>query len=469
MHAHFYQPSREDPLTGVIPDETGSEPYANWNERVNDRCYKPNAGIGNFEKISFNIGPTLVRWMEDHSYSTLEKIAASDYRNCADHGIGNAMAQPYHHTILPLASREDKELQVAWGIADFRHTFGHAPQGMWLPETAVDLESLSVLAEAGIRFTILAPWQAQSGDLDTTQPCRIELPGGRDIVVFFYNDALSSNISFNPESTVDAERFIADHLRHRYQSEEADQIILVASDGELYGHHQPFRDKFLAYLLDGALAREDIRTTTPGLWLQDHPVTQTVQIRENTSWSCMHGVSRWKDVCGCTPNGEWKRGLRDFLDRTAAEVDSAFERTVREWLKDPRQAKVDYIQVVLGEEPYRQWESGQVVKKFAMANSAVLQQLMQAQWERQRMFTSCGWFFEDLDRIEPRNNLKYAAQAVALTETAAGVDIANQVLPLLKDVRSWKNGIHAADLFSEWVGQFKAMAQGDLKTADYLK
>lgn len=223
VHGHFYQPSREDPLTGLIPDESGSEPYPNWNERVNDRCYRPNAEIGNFTRISFNIGPTLVRWMEGHAVETLQKIVTSDNQNYSKFGVGNAMAQSYHHTILPWASRHDKQLQVRWGIADFIHTYGHSPKGMWLPETAVDMETLSILADQGIEFTLLAPWQAKSDHLDSTHPYFVRLPEGKKIAVFFYNDALSSNISFNPESTDNAEHFISSHLLDRYFS--VDRVI----------------------------------------------------------------------------------------------------------------------------------------------------------------------------------------------------------------------------------------------------
>jgi alpha-amylase/alpha-mannosidase (GH57 family) len=439
----------------LIPDESGSEPFHNWNERVNDRCYRPNAEIGNFSKISFNIGPTLVRWMEAYSIPTLENIVAADKRNVKENGVGNAMAQPYHHTILPLASKRDKEIQIRWGIADFNHTYGRAPQGMWLPEAAVDMETLSVLAQEGIQFTVLSPVSAAE-DFDRNQPYRVELPGGKSIVVFFYNDQLSSNVSFNPEATSNAERFASDFLSANYTGEEQDQLVLVATDGELYGHHQPFREKFLAYLLDGVLLNANIRTTYPALWLREHEVKSTINIRENTSWSCAHGVTRWRDVCDCTPAGEWKKGLRETLNHAALLVDEVYLKAAGEWLKDPDQAREEIIHFVLGEEKFEDWTSRNVKSNFSYTNALALRKLMQAQFERQRMFTSCGWFFEHFDRIEPRNNLKYTAQAITLTESATGLRIMENLLPDLKKISSQINGTSAENFFSTLVDQFRA-------------
>ena len=456
VHGHFYQPSREDPLTGLIPDESGSEPYANWNERVNDRCYRPNAEAGNFSKISFNIGPTLVRWMEGYAPGTVSMIAASEQASYERYVVGNAMAQPYHHTILPLASRRDKELQVRWGIAEFKHTFGHAPEGMWLPEAAVNLETLSVLANEGIRFTILAPGSAESDGLDTNQPYRVQIPDGKSIVVFFYNGALGTSISFNPAATENADRFISEHVVGQYTDSQNDQLVLVATDGELYGHHQPFREKFLAYLLDGALHNQGIETITPGRWLKEHTVTSEIRIKENTSWSCFHGVQRWADVCGCTPGGTWKKGLRDFLDETAVVLDGVYEHTAAEWLKDPWQAREDLIHFVLHEESYEDWEARSVRKGFSYKKALPLRKLMQAQFERQRMFTSCGWFFEQFDRIEPRNNLKYAAHALTLTEAACGINLCAELIPLLDSIPDQINQTSAGSFFAALVDQFRA-------------
>ena len=213
IHGHFYQPPREDPLTGAIPNEFGAAPFGNWNERIHAECYRPNAELGNFERISFNVGPTLSSWMAGYDRSTYGAIVEQDRATVREFGVGNAIAQAYNHTILPLQSREDKVTQVAWGIADFEHHFGRKPQGLWLAETAVNTETLVVLADAGIEFTILAPWQADAPDVDTTEPYRVSLPGGRSITAFFYDRDLSGRVSFDPVMTSNADAFALHDLR----------------------------------------------------------------------------------------------------------------------------------------------------------------------------------------------------------------------------------------------------------------
>src|SRR6266511_270860 len=207
IHGHFYQPPREDPLIGAIPHEAGAEPYRNWNERSHAEFYRPNAVRGNFARISFNIGPTLFCWMESYDPATYRLIVEQDGANVRRHGVGSAIAQCYNHTIMPLATRADKETQIAWGIADFTHRFRRRPQGMWLPETAVDAETLAIMADFGIEFTILAPWQAEADALDTTEPYRVNLPGGRSIAAFFYHQGLSGRVCFDSAMTTNADTF----------------------------------------------------------------------------------------------------------------------------------------------------------------------------------------------------------------------------------------------------------------------
>ncbi len=217
IHGHFYQPPRENPITGQIPVEPGAAPYLNWNEKIDAQCYRPNAQLGNFEQISFNIGPTLMDWLGSHDPSTLASIIEQDQLNVRQYGVGNAMAQSYNHTILPLSSRRDKITQVLWGMADFEYRFGHRPQGLWLPETAVDDETLEVLAECGIEFTILAPWQTGAHNLDSKHPYWVRLKDGKKIAVFFYNQDLSTRISFDPGATENADRFLLEGLLPRYE------------------------------------------------------------------------------------------------------------------------------------------------------------------------------------------------------------------------------------------------------------
>ena len=451
IHAHFYQPPREDPLTGRIPLESSAAPFPNWNERIHDECYRPNADLGNFERISFNIGPTLLGWMARQHPDTVRLVVEQDRANLRRFGCGNALAQAYNHTILPLGSREDKLTQVYWGIADFRHYFGRPPEGMWLPETAVDYETLEALAEMGLRYTILAPWQAAGGEVDPTEPYLARLPGGKSITVFFYHSPLSGLVSFDPDATVNADRFAMALLQPCYNPGKAsrgeDQFMLIASDGELYGHHQLLRDRFLARLVDGASSAIQLKATYPARWLQDHPPQAEIQIQENTSWSCHHGLDRWSSSCACTPQSGWKAHLWRALKSTAQEIDDLYEEAMRRLVQDPWRLRRREIHVRLHEITL---SSLLAQESNATLSSRAVQRidwLLQAQRERQRMFTSCGWFFDDLDRIEPRNNLAYAAQAVQLVRLATGVNLAPALAHRLEQAVSRRTGLNARQVF----------------------
>jgi hypothetical protein len=444
IHGHFYQPPREDPVSGLIPQEYGAKPYRNWNERIHAECYRPNAQLGNFEKISFNIGPTLNSWMRDHDPSTSALIAAQDRANIQLHGVGNAMAQAYNHTILPLATLEDKITQVEWGIADFEHQYGHKPLGMWLPETAVDLETLNVLAEHEIRFTILAPWQAESSNLDVTKPYRVALSAGKSITVFFYHQGLSSGISFNPWLTINADEFARNTLLPAFSIEKfrrgEPQLVLIASDGELYGHHQQFRDRFLAHLVNGASASLGLQKSYPALWMKRYPARDWISIREGTSWSCSHGIERWKGNCSCTPgDGRWKGYLRQALNRLAYQVDKIYSETLECEHINPWKLRNAYIHAVLGQVSVTELISQHTGRRLDDLSILRVRLLLEAQWERQRMYTSCGWYFDDFSRIEPRNNVAYAAQAVRLTAKATGINLTEQLMADLHYVMSYRS------------------------------
>lgn len=448
VHAHFYQPSREDPLTGEIPVERGAFPFANWNDRIFADCYAPNAEIGNFQKISFNLGPTLTKWMRAKEPQTLERIIAADRENTQRYGVGNAMAQPYHHTILPLASRREKSIQVAWGIADFEHTFGRKPEGMWLPETAVDLETLDVLAEKGIRFTVLAPWQAEGLLPDPFQPYLIRTSTGRSIAVFFYDSGLSSEISFDPSATINADGFVRQFVHPRLSKGEKPEMLMVASDGELYGHHQMFREKFLARLLDTSLLDEGVEPSYPGLWLSRNEIGETIRIKEKTSWSCHHGVERWRGECGCTEKGDWKAPLRRAMDQVAEMIDTAYENYVGNLLIDPWGSVEDYSRVMLDQISADAWLESQCNTPPDLEQKLHLKSLLESQVERHRMFTSCGWFFEDFDRIEPRNNVVYAAHAIWLAERVCAADLYSEAVKAFGAVVSPRTGLKGDDVFS---------------------
>lgn len=451
VHGHFYQPPREDPLTGAVGREPGAAPYRNWNERIHAECYRPNAELGNFSRISFNIGPTLLNWMEKFDPPTYHSILAQDRVNVDAYGCGNAMAQAYNHTILPLASQRDRLTQIRWGAADFQHRFGRKVMGMWLPETAASTAVLEDLATCGIKFTILAPWQAQRSSLDTSHPYRVDLPSGKSIHIFFYQQELSTRISFDPGATSNADLFlnqyICPHFPPRARVKPA-RLVLAASDGELYGHHQHFRDQFLAHLMNGALSGRDLEWIYPELWLQRYPVRQKTGIRENTSWSCHHGITRWAGECGCTPGGGWKQPFRQALDHIAELIDGYYARLITSYGIDPWALRDGYIRVILGEQSLAELASEHGGGSLGGNQLWRVDMLLQGQYQRQRMFTSCGWFFEDYDRIEPRNNTAYAAQAAWLTGLASEADLLQPALEYLAPVQSPRTGLTAGRVFN---------------------
>ncbi len=454
IHGHFYQPPREDPLTGVIPDEPGAAPYKNWNERILHECYQPNARLKNFSGISFNVGPTLLSWLQNQDLNTYQQILNQDHVNHKRYGLGNAIAQTYNHTILPLASSSDKNIQISWGIADYEYHFGHRPQGMWLPEAAVDYETLSLMSRKGIEFTVLAPWQANLDHVDTNEPYRVNLPGERSIAVFFYHGDLSTRISFEPKATEDAELFANNELDSYYSTKDwrsnQDQFILLASDGELYGHHQPLREHFLSQLLNGAGDSAGLFRAYPALWLKTHPPRKTIRVREGTSWSCHHGITRWSGDCACTSiDGQWKSHLRYALNRLASSLDSLYYDTIYPLIPKPRILRQQYIHVMLGEiQPQRLISE---MESHPLTNDQIwrIYLLLESQRERQRIYTSCGWFFEDFDRIEPKNVIAYAAHAVRLARLATGDDLSTQTASDLKQVISPITGLRADRVFNE--------------------
>ncbi|MCB2203020.1 DUF3536 domain-containing protein [bacterium] len=466
VHAHFYQPPREDPLSGLIPDENGAEPFRNWNERIHSECYKPNAELGNFAKVSFNFGPTVLKWMEAFDPEIYQTIIAQERENFERFGVGNGMAQAYNHVILPLASTRDKETQIKWGIADFRHRFGHDPEGMWLPETAVDLETLTLMADNGIKFTVLAPWQIETEEpLSGQEPYLIELPGGRDpMIVFLYHQGLSTAVSFQNNATRNAERFVDDWVQPSFGAfkGDADQLMMIASDGELYGHHKTFRDKFLAHMLNGALHYRDLEITFPGLWLQSHKPRKTVKLNEYTSWSCHHGITRWMGECGCTPGASWKAPLRWGMDKLAEALDQQYQFYMKQYTEDVWGLRNEYISAFLGDIQLNTLLEKYIVKPITGEQRAKIRMLLGAQYERQRIFTSCGWFFENFHRIEPQNNIAYAAQAIWLTKQVTGKDLQTRALALLKKVKDPKTGLRGDTVFVEKYQRMQAYSEDEL-------
>ncbi len=454
IHGHFYQPPREDPFTGAISPEKGAKPFANFNEKINAECYRPNAELGNFEVLSFNLGPTLAAWLEGHDPPTYQRIIESDVPNSvwpgnsAAHGVGNALAQAYNHTILPLATRRDKETQVAWGIADFRHRFGHQPLGMWLPEMAVDQETLEVLASQGIAFTILSPHQAR-GQIDGAGPYRVRLPRGHNrngIAVFFRDEALSNHLAFNSNLSNSARDFAENCLPG------GEGLCLVATDGETFGHHHRGGERFLHNLLYEEAPRAGYEVTFLARYLQQHPPTAEVEIVDDTSWSCGHGVARWAEGCTCTQgDSEWKRHLRVALDRLAQEMDALYQDEAERWGADPWRLRNGYIQVVLGEIERKAFLDQQAARKLSEEGEKRILTLLEAQYYRQAMYTSCGFFFEGLSRLEPRYIIAYAAKAIRLVKEATGISLEEGFKRDLRLAVSWITEQTGEDIYEEVV------------------
>jgi alpha-amylase/alpha-mannosidase (GH57 family) len=450
IHGHFYQPPRENPWLGEIETQPGAAPYPDWNARITAECYGPNTAArivtndnrildirNNFERISFNFGPTLLSWMEKHSPEVYERILQADRTSAAHHrGHGNALAQAYNHIIMPLADRRDKQTQILWGLEDFRRRFRRDPEGMWLPETAADVETLELLAANGIRFALLAPHQARrfrgpetekvwkecnGSCLDPTRVYGCSLPGGRSIALFFYDGPISRSVAFEGLLS-DGVRF-AKRLIEAFRPDRSwPQLVHIAGDGETYGHHHRYGEMALAYALYYLKSRGAAMLTNYGNYLSLHPPEAEAELLENTSWSCMHGIERWRSDCGCAShprpgwNQKWRGPLREALNHLKHLLDDLFEKQTQGILKDPWKARDEYIEVVAD-------RSGDHPREFVLRHApgplsdpviTDMLRLLEMQHNAMLMFTSCGWFFDELSGIETVQNLQYASRAIQL-------------------------------------------------------
>jgi alpha-amylase/alpha-mannosidase (GH57 family) len=458
IHGHFYQPPRENPWLEAVEVQDAAAPYHDWNARVTAECYAPNTAarrvdddnrildvVNNFERISFNVGPTLLAWLEREAPDVYTKILAADHASVqARDGHGNALAQVYNHMIMPLASRRDKVTQVRWGIEDFRARFGRDPEGMWLPETAVDTETLSVLAEAGIRFTILAPGQARSvrriGDeawedvndrIDPRRAYRWRSPEGLELTLFFYDGPISRAIAF--EHLLDSGDKLAARVRAGFSdSRDWPQLVHCATDGESYGHHSRFGDMALAAALqrlEDGRGDDAVTLTNYGAFLAAHPPTHEAQIYERTSWSCAHGVERWRADCGCRfragSTQRWRGPLRESLDWLRDRVDALYETRATAWLKDPWEARDAYVAVLLdgGAPALDAFLARHQAVPLDGAGRLETRRLLELQRNRLLMYTSCGWFFDEISGIEPVQILRYAAMALQYVRDLGGGDL----------------------------------------------
>jgi alpha-amylase/alpha-mannosidase (GH57 family) len=431
VHAHFYQPPREDPWLEEVPVEPGAAPYHDWNARIEQECYRavvaarvPGAEgriariVNTLAAVSFDVGPTLLDWHEEAAPSTYRAMLDADRASAATHdGHGNAIAAPLHHVILPLSPRRDKETEVRWGIADFRRRFGRVPEGMWLPETAVDDETLDVLAAEGIKFTVLAPRQVVAPPPHGL-PGRYRTSAGRSIALFVYDGAVSHDVAFGP--------FIRDAVAwvDAVAGRADDALVAVATDGETFGHHHRFGELALAAFLDGVTRRPGLATDNFAAFLARHPAAHDVVLKAPSSWSCTHGVERWRSDCGCRMHPErgwqqrWRAPLREALDALAAELHAVFAAEGAPLLHDVWTARDAYGDVLVGARPIDAFlaEHAQVTDAAGRRRAV---ELLEMERHALGMFTSCGWFFDDVGGIETRQILRYAARAMELAGTGA--------------------------------------------------
>ncbi|HUH08668.1 MAG TPA: DUF3536 domain-containing protein [Egibacteraceae bacterium] len=451
LHAHFYQPERLNPWTSRLDPEPSAAPDRDWNERILRECYAPNGAarihddgrgiraiVNNYERLSFNFGPTLLSWMERTHPRTYARILDGDWRSRVRTGHGNALAQAYNHMILPLANDRDRATQIRWGLADFRSRFRRDAEGMWLPETAVNPATIDALIDGGVTFTVLAPhqaararpsgqghWHDTGHSIDTSRPYRhLHSDGsGRSVAVFFYDSGLAHSIAFD-SATKDA-GVLLDRLRSAADAR-GGGLVHAAVDGETFGHHHPFGELGLAYVLHEAAHSRGLEPISYGAYLERNPPTDDVEVvdGEGTAWSCAHGVGRWYRDCGCSTGGEpgwdqaWRTPLRAALDGVRDAAAEAMDTLGGDLLKDPWAARDDYLGVRLGESTQKDFLDRHGLRSLSDSQVADLWVLMEAQRHAMVMYTSCGWFFADVSGIETVYVLRSAARVLDLLDEA---------------------------------------------------
>lgn len=482
IHCHFYQPPRENPWIEAIEQEESANPFHDWNERVTFECYRPNAYgrildengkilevINNYSSINFNFGPTLLRWLQEKAPLIYQKIIDADRESIRKFGSGNAIAQTYHHIILPLADNLDKETEIIWGIADFEKRFNRRPESIWLPETAINYKTLEILIKYGFQYLILSPFQAtkvkplgskrwndvSNGKIDTTQPyrCFLKDKSGKKILdkyidIFFYNGIISKEIAFGT-LLANGDAFCNRFKDFYQESKENPQLIHVATDGETFGHHKKFGDLALTYAIKKGFSSRGLEIINYGAFLKRfHPVFE-VEIDEGpngegSSWSCSHGVGRWQEDCGCSTGGEpgwnqkWRKPLREALNLLRDELYSIFIDEGERIFKDPLKARNSYINVILdrSKRNIEKFFEEQSYKDLNEEKKIRGIKLLEMQRHTLSMFTSCGWFFSDISGLETQIILRHAARALDIAKEFTDQDIENKLINHLSYAKS---------------------------------
>ena len=474
IHGHFYQPPRENPWLEAIELQDSALPFHDWNERINKECYNPNSVskivdsrnrildmVNNYEHMSFNFGPTLLSWMEQFAPLTYERIIKADIESVEQHsGHGNAMAQVYNHIIMPLANENDKQTQVKWGIRDFEYRFGRKPEGIWLAETAVDDDTLRVLEENGIKFTVLSPYQAlkmrKEGDKDWTDvswgnidPARsyryyIKSAPGKYIDLFFYDGAISRSVAFD-ELLKDGNKFARRLKEGVSDCRDYPQLVNIATDGESYGHHTKFGDMALAYVLQIKAKEEGFTITNYAEYLDKYRSDYEVDIKQASSWSCFHGVGRWKEDCGCSTGGhpgwnqKWRKPLREALDYLRDELAKVYDEEGAKYFNaNPWDIRNKYINVILdrNELNIKKFQNENFLPNLSEEQKVKAMELLEIQRQAMLMYTSCGWFFSEISGIETVQIMKYAARAMQLAANFTKKDLEKRFTEILADAKS---------------------------------
>lgn len=438
VHGHFYQPPRGNPVT----NDTGAEPdagkYRNWNERITAESYRPNAEIGNFDRISFDVGISLLTWLRKRAPETYQRIVQADRLNLEQKKIGNAVGTTFHHTIMPLRKRRDKESQLAWGKATFKYYYGRDPEGLWLPELAVDLETLQMVEAAGYKFTIVAQGQLQN-HVDGAGPYWVDLQNGRKLAVFVRQDELSNDLSFNIGAVGGAGHWARLKLGRRVNK---GLLTLLAVGGETFGHHHLGEERFLHWLITHEAAAVGYRMITLNEFYRLFEPRETIAIRDFSSWNSSYNVARW-----CW-NTVWKSLMLRALDTLSAELDELYMDVVRPLGVDPWQLRNEYVSVWLGGMEGPKWLAQYAPGLTNDVEQRVLNTL-QAVLTMARSYNSNTFDFDEFDRVQPRYSIANAAYAAYLAQQATGVDLGTAFRHNLKLVRSETTDFDGAQAYDE--------------------